>query len=642
MSNGATRTKVGDLRPSQLMFTFGVGAIVELPNLSAMVMGLDDWPIEHSSKVSEERLLRAVQKELGPQVERLLTPPLNPEAGLTDPFDESARVGVPVGPFPRWLLCPYCRYLGPIQSGLFELKVDRFRRDRTRYVHKNCPKMRKAPTVVPSRFLVACENGHLDDFPWVLFVHKGQTGCKYRLRLYELGASGEVADIQVECEVCQAHRRMSDAFDEDQDRCWSACRGRLPHLRRFAEEGCDRPAKAILLGASNSWFPVLLSALSVPTKTDKLAHLITANIALFDKVQNQQGIELLRSVGMLKPFATYTDDQVWQALEKKRSGEGEGEPQDTDLRLPEWEIFSNPDPSRNTRDFQLRQVEPPRAYKKFFEQVVLVERMREVRALVGFTRIGSPGDFSEPAELPPERVAPLCRGNPKWVPTSEVRGEGIFLQFSEAAIAKWLKRVKGLDNEFFEAHQRWRKVRGLEPEAGYPTLRFVLLHSFAHALIRQLSLECGYTTASIRERIYSRTGDDGHEPMAGVLIYTAATDSEGTLGGLVSLGEPKALGRHLDQALEGVKLCASDPLCAEHHPYRDSLTLHGAACHACLFAPETSCERGNKYLDRSVLVRTVMRDEVAFFEEPPAKEKKPAGRKKAKATTPADDGEADA
>ena len=144
-------------------------------------------------------------------------------------------------------------------------------------------------------------------------------------------------------------------------------------------------------------------------------------------------------------------------------------------------------------------------------------------------------------------------------------------------------------------------------------MRYVLLHSLAHALIRQFAVECGYTTASIRERIYSRPpGGDG-EPMAGVLLYTAAPDSEGTLGGLVALGEPKTLGRHLDQALEAMRLCASDPLCAEHHPIKDGLTLHGAACHACLFLPETSCERGNKYLDRSVLVSTVESADLAFF-----------------------------
>jgi hypothetical protein len=200
------------------------------------------------------------------------------------------------------------------------------------------------------------------------------------------------------------------------------------------------------------------------------------------------------------------------------------------------------------------------------------------------------------------------------VPAAEVRGEGIFIQFSESAIQSWVEKCSVLDQQFLTAHRRWRSMRRLDPNLGYPTIRFVLLHSFAHALIRQLALECGYTAASIRERIYSSSGQDGKSPMAGVLIYTAAPDSEGTLGGLVSLGEPENLSRHLDQALDGLRLCAADPLCAESLPNRQLLSLHGAACHACLFAPETSCERGNKYLDRSTLIATVERSNWAFFE----------------------------
>ncbi len=129
------KRKVGDLRPSQLLHTFGVGAIIELPNLSVMVMGLDDWPIEQgASEINEPRLLRAVQQELGSQVVKLLTPPVTPEStgSQANPFDDTANVGVPVAPFPRWLLCPYCRLLAPIQSGLFELKLDRYRKDRSR------------------------------------------------------------------------------------------------------------------------------------------------------------------------------------------------------------------------------------------------------------------------------------------------------------------------------------------------------------------------------------------------------------------------------------------------------------------------------------------------------------------------------
>lgn len=605
MSSVATeKRKVGDLRPSQLLYTFGVGAIVELPNLSVMVMGLDDWPIEQgASEINEPRLLRAVRNELGPLVAKLLTPPATPESTgyRGSPFDDTANVGVPVAPFPRWLVCPYCRLLSPVQSGLFELKLDPYRKDRSRYVHRICKKPGKPPTVVPARFLVACESGHLNDFPWVEFVHRGKTDCKYELRLYELGASGEVADIEVQCVRCEKTRRMSDAFSDDGKVELAQCWGRWPHLRKFDEDPCDCQQKTILLGASNSWFPMTLSALSIPSTTDKLGQLIEQNWAELEECESAREVKLKRK--LLRGLATYSDEQVWAAVEQKKSGTDEDEGE-TDLRKPEWDVFSNPDPSLNSRDFRLRTVEAPPGYQKLLEKVVLAERLREVRSLIGFTRIESPGDYSDVAEFPKEQRVPLSRAAPRWVPTCEVRGEGVFLQFSEAAVAEWTNAMKQLDTEFFEAHRRWRIARGLEPHDGYPTVRYVLLHSLAHALIRQFSLECGYTTASIRERIYSRPGGGDHEPMAGILLYTAAPDSEGTLGGLVSLGEPNTLARHLDQALEGIRLCASDPLCAEHHPYRDSLTLHGAACHACLFLPETSCERGNKYLDRAVLVNT--------------------------------------
>jgi hypothetical protein len=131
--------------------------------------------------------------------------------------------------------------------------------------------------------------------------------------------------------------------------------------------------------------------------------------------------------------------------------------------------------------------------------------------------------------------------------------------------------------------------------------------------MRQFALECGYSHASIRERIYALPPEAEGGPMAGVLLYTAAPDSEGTLGGLVALGQPDELERHLDGALAAAGLCASDPLCAEHEPDPDGMTLHAAACHACLFAPETSCERGNRYLDRAVLAELVSGVSIAFF-----------------------------
>jgi hypothetical protein len=607
------KSEVGELRPSQLLYTFGVGSIVDLPNMSVLVMGLDDWPVRHATEIGEERLLRSVQNALGPHVQRLMTPPRAEEtSGQTNWFDDSHQIGVPVAPFPRWMVCPRCRLLAPISTGLFEPKVMAYRPDKACYTH-NCSTQSKPATVVPARFLTACPHGHLDDFPWMDFVHREKKDCNGPLRMYELGVSGEAADVEVKCDGCGDVRRMAEAFGFDNQTNLPACRGRHPHLRIYESGGCSvQHMTTILQGASNSWFPVMLTALSVPYSTDKLAQLVADDWVTLEKAVSFEILLAFRLIGKLKEFAKYTDAEIWESVQKHRSGGEIDESEAADLKAPEWEVFSNPNPLLNSPNFRLKVVEAPEGYTGFFDKIVLAEKLREVRALIGFTRLESAGDFDTPTELPAELRAPLSRQKPTWIPASEIRGEGIFFQFSEAALKKWEAKHRAYYDEFFKAHRRWREARKLKPEAGYPGIRLVLLHTFAHAVIRQLSIECGYTTASLRERLYCHVpGDDKH--MAGVLIYTAAPDSEGTLGGLCALGRPDRLGHHLDEALEMVRLCASDPLCAEHRPSSEGTTLHGAACHACTFLPETSCERGNKYLDRSVLVETLERDDLAFF-----------------------------
>lgn len=618
MSTRPEKHRVGEIRPSQLLYTFGVGAVIDLPNLSVMVLGLDDWSPAHAVEIGEERLLAAVQQDLGFQVKSLRTPPLPADPGLDSPFDGQAQIGVPVATFPRWMLCPHCRLLAPCDSDLFLLKPEPMRPDRARYVHFNCKKPGAPPTVLPARFLVACEKGHLDDFPWSYFVHDGPSTCAGTLRLLELGVSGEATDIVIKCDLCGADRRMSDAFGEEGKQVMPSCRGRRPHLRDFEEHGCDQQMKSILLGASNSWFGLTLTALSVPTAVDTLGQLVEAHWHVLEKAVTREVLSAFRAIGQLQPFVGVSDDDLWAAVERKRGGGGGASPEPQNLKAPEWQVFTHPRRAPRLPDFQVREVAPPPAYRPLLTRVVLAEKLREVSACVGFTRITSPGDFAEAAELPGEYRAPLARRDPAWVPATEVRGEGIFLQFDEQAIQTWLTRpaVMAFEREVYQAHGHWRRARRLpDPSAGFPGLRYMLLHSFAHALMRQVTLECGYTMASIRERIYALPPAEADGPMAGVLLYTAAPDSEGTLGGLVSLGEPQILGRHIAAALDAMRLCASDPLCAEHAPLTEPQTLHGAACHACLFAPETSCERGNKYLDRSLLVPTVDRAELALFGE---------------------------
>ncbi len=321
--------------------------------------------------------------------------------------------------------------------------------------------------------------------------------------------------------------------------------------------------------------------------------------------------------GLLSGLAKFSDREIWEVLEEKSTQSfGDDEKNAADLKSPEWEVFSNPSAVTESPDFRLRTEDVPRGFEDYFSTIVLADRLREVRALVGFTRIESPGDYADSGEVPPALTAPLSRKPPSWVPASETRGEGLFIQFKEEALQIWerLPAVIKRSNRFLEAHRQWRMKRNLEPpEAGFPGIRYVLLHSFAHALMRGFALECGYTAAGIRERIYSASPAAENGPMAGVLLYTAAPDSEGTLGGLVSLGDPATLGRHLEQSLRQMRLCSSDPLCAERNPDPEGRMLHAAACHACLFAAETSCERGNKYLDRSVLVETVGPAGCGFF-----------------------------
>lgn len=616
-------TYVGDVRPSQLMFTYGVGAIIDLPKLSVIVSGLDDWPTNptYARPIIEERLLTAVRFKL-PDVAKLLAPPIVADSGLpADPFDSTSRIGVPVAAFPRWLVCPVCRLLAPLSSGLFVLDdSDPYYPDRTVYRHSNCAKAKK-PEALPARFLVACERGHLDDFPWLEFLHQDGACSSPRLRLLEYGASGEARDLEVKCDSCTTVRRLSQAFGEANRGKLPPCRGRRPHLRDTDPDGCDLPTRTLVLGASNTWFPVVYSTIAIPLDSGKVARLVDYKWAL---LQNAAAANIIttfvRPSGLLGELSEFSDADIWAAIEARRQREAGEQPSPAtplDLKTPEWQVFTQINPQLNSADFRLRPVAPPARYAGLIEQVVLVERLREVRAMIGFTRLDSVGELTDPDLAVQIDPAPLSRTSPTWVPADEVRGEGIFIRFAQTQIARWLTRapVQARSNDFFDAHRKWRAARLIEPlEAGYPGMPYVLLHTFAHALMRQLALECGYSAASLRERIYSRLSESEGGPMAGLLIYTSAPDSEGTLGGLVSLGEPQMLERHIGRALEAARLCASDPLCAEHPPSQSGRTLHAAACHACLFAPETSCERGNKYLDRSVLVQTVDRSDMAFFE----------------------------
>ncbi|MEQ1935488.1 MAG: hypothetical protein ABL962_16635, partial [Fimbriimonadaceae bacterium] len=224
---------LGELRRSQLISTFGVGSMVDMPSLTGVVMGLDFWDSARCLPISEPRLLRAVQSTLGKSVRDIRSGPQKPESANNPfPIDPS---GVPTAVFPRWLRCPLCSTLAPLESGLFKLQTEAFRGDRTRYIHDGCTRRgtrtdSSMPAAVPARFVVACEKGHLEDFPWVSFVHRGTPCDKPRLRLFESGVTGEAADVFARCESCEKARPMSDAFGAQNDISAAPCNGYHAHL----------------------------------------------------------------------------------------------------------------------------------------------------------------------------------------------------------------------------------------------------------------------------------------------------------------------------------------------------------------------------------------------------------------------------
>lgn len=607
-----SKMAVGDVRPSQLLWTYGPGALIDLPNLSVITMGLDRWDIDRCPPIEEARLLDAVRRVLGPQVERLRMPPVVKEDNPS-PFSPESKIGVPVRPFPRWLRCVRCGLLAEYDSGLFTIKENPYRPDETHFIHSNCEKGTRSDAV-PARFLLACRNGHLDDFPWHWFVHAGSSSCKGTLRFFERGASLQTENLWVKCDACGAARSLVHAFGADALHNIPACRGRHPHLDTYTEN-CDEEARTVLLGSTNCWFPITLSVLAIPHTGDTLSQLVADGWEDFSDVDSEaELVGLLKGFkkrGVLPGIERYDASEIWAAIQKKRLG---GETQEVvsegDVKEPEWIVLTHPNPPTDWPHFLSERVLPPLRYKHMIREVLLLKRLREVNALIGYTRVEAPEETTDPAERP--KMAGLSRRRPEWIPASEVHGEGIFVRFDESEIQKWEKNKATVlrDAKLKAGHRGWRYARQQDPSLGYPGIRYVLLHTFAHLLIRELALECGYNAASIRERIYASS--DPSNPMAGVLLYTAAADSDGTLGGLVELGNPEKLGRLIDQALTRATICSSDPLCSEHDPKVDR-SLHSAACHACTFVAETSCERGNRYLDRALLVNTFECQDAAFF-----------------------------
>ncbi|GAA2665233.1 DUF1998 domain-containing protein [Streptomyces aculeolatus] len=611
--------RVGSVRPSHLMFTAGIGSLVDLPNFSVLVKGLDSWTYEGlpgDYVIDEPRLRTAVNRSLqlygNAQVTELRSAPWA-EGADTRPKDWPAQgVGVPVTPFPQWLRCTACNVLAAVDSDTFEFRNGNPRAPHeAKFIH-DCRRGRLKPLAVAARFTLACTDGHLDEFPYIPFVHHGNPCTKAprpQLRMRDHGGN-QAANVTIQCISCKKKRNIRDAMGERGAANLPRCRGRHPHLGTYADGGCEQEATLMVAGASNQWFPVTLSALALPpNRTADVVRLVEERWEELKAITTRELYDAISSLPQYRYLKEYEAQDLIDAVAARKAAL-DGRPSEApagpvDLLSPEWAVLSAPRPPQATSDFTLVEVDDvPPAVTGLFSHVRQVERLREARALVAFTRLDAPD--RESPEIAEE--VRLFRSSPGWVPASEVRGEGIFLRVRQDLLADWVARVEktpvlAAHREAFARFRTNRKsdrITGeFEPMAGWPGEAYLALHTLSHALIRTIALECGYSSASLAERIYADTAE---ERRSGILIYTAAPDSEGTLGGLVTLAESPDFERILRRALRDAAHCSSDPLCAERLPKYPADYLHGAACHVCMFVSETTCERGNRFLDRRFLV----------------------------------------
>jgi hypothetical protein len=463
----------------------------------------------------------------------------------------------------------------------------------------------------------ACPNGHIGDIDWPGFVHVYQKPpCLRPLWVEEWGTSGDLADIVIACE-CGRSRSMAQATRGPE--ALGFCTGQRPWLGPMASERCEgEPGKAVpyrllLRSASDAYFPQVLRVISIPDPDAALRMAVDSvweDFLLYAETPE----ELKRERRKAKVFAAlegHSDERVFAEIERRR---GKAPSEAKSIKQAEIETLLTSadeigDDLPEGVDFYAKRLPLPHdPLVAPLERIVLVHRLREVLALAGFTRF-EPVMPDIDGELSLEvRRAALARET-TWLPAVENRGEGVFISFRREAVLSWLARpaVKRRGQELLAGFEIWQDRHRASGALPFPGLPYVFLHSLAHLLITAVSLECGYSASSIRERVYA--GESGF----GILLYTGTPDAEGTLGGLVQVG--RRLDHHLRAAIRMGRLCSNDPVCAQHRPdnRQEERFLNGAACHGCLLIAEPSCERRNESLDRALVVATVEPSGAEFF-----------------------------
>jgi len=618
-------------RVSQLISTFGPGAMIDLPTRSVLVRGLEGWDVRGDAfkLIDEPRLtefLEKALKEKGRLAEndklRLLAPPV-----LTS-FEARDNPGVEVTIFPTWFVCDQAEI---IEQG----NTDRRRRQlirwndlrpeggRRQFVNDDGKKV----DVSPIRFVAACQKGHLQDIDWKWVVHGGDK-CDEAMWVEERGTSADPADTSIVC-GCGKRLSLEQAFQPGR---LGRCQGRRPWLQE------DEPTKTCPEGhmlrlltrsATNTYFPQVATVISLPIGEDEITKLVASVADSLTEVKSIADVAMARKFNPKVKITLegISDADVFARIEGARSQvarEASGSPKQAEFDILAsghniiGENNSNARLFAQTlhRDVWERDIGLDLSSIK---NLVAVHRLREVVCLYGFTRFeGAPSIMDDDLEDIRLAVdgAPLSVDR-DWLPAMEQFGEGLFIHFDETKIAEWLTSPNVLSRawKLIEGHDKW-KAKSSSRRVEFPGLPYVMLHSLSHALMAEIAMDCGYPASSLKERIYALRDSETTDRFGrcGILIYTATAGTLGTLGGLVGLAPRFAT--VLRAALERLRICSNDPICTDHDPHErdDDRALHGAACHSCLLIAETSCEKRNLYLDRSLLVETLTGLGAGFFQ----------------------------
>ena len=382
------------------------------------------------------------------------------------------------------------------------------------------------------------------------------------------------------------------------------CKGHHPFRPHARNEHCGKQLIPSQRGASNVYFPVSRSAISIPPWINPLYNLIDEHLRLIEETRDMFGEQGVTKI-YEKYFSDYSREDFDAALERRLNNITEFK----EIKQMEYDAITHhndPSYSSNKKHFKAEEEELPEYLKPYFSRIIRVTRLREVKVLLGFMRVDAPDPDAD--EQP--NVVKLSKGRTgdgeKWLPAAEVHGEGIFIEFNRKTLDHWLATVRVLSQKYADTYREFCESKKwtvtIERDAIY-----VLMHTFSHLLIKQMSMSSGYSSTAIRERIYFS------DRMSGVLFYTGSVDKEGSLGGLVELGTATKITELMRDAFQEALLCTNDPECMHNMPAGKN--ANGAACHSCSMISETACENGNRMLDRGLVVPISERETQAYFRE---------------------------